>query len=192
MAMITIRQERSTDIPARERLLDAAFGPARLVKTSERLREGRFAADDLSFVAIESGRLVGTARLWSIVAGLGRLALLLGPVAVAEDTRRRGIGAMLVKRALAEAKRLGHRAVLLVGDASYYGGFGFTADATAAYACRGRSSPNAFSDWRWFPPHSPARVALSALLVSGCRKVCPRSSPASCPPGSRCPMPPDL
>jgi predicted N-acetyltransferase YhbS len=132
MALITIRQERSTDIPARERLLDATFGPARLVKTSERLREGRFAADDLSFVAIESGRLVGTARLWNIAAGLGRPALLLGPVAVAEDARRRGIGAILVIRALAEAKRLGHRAVLLVGDVAYYGRFGFTADATAA------------------------------------------------------------
>ena len=70
--MITIRQERSTDIPARERLLDAAFGPARLAKTSERLREGRFAADELSFVAVENGRLIGTARLWSIAAGLGR------------------------------------------------------------------------------------------------------------------------
>ena len=79
-------QERSTDIPARERLLDAAFGPARVAKTSERLREGRFAAEGLSFVAGENGRLVGTARLWDIAAGLGRPALLLGPVAVAETT----------------------------------------------------------------------------------------------------------
>jgi predicted N-acetyltransferase YhbS len=29
LTMITIRNERSTDIPARERLLDAAFGPGR-------------------------------------------------------------------------------------------------------------------------------------------------------------------
>jgi predicted N-acetyltransferase YhbS len=144
MAMITIRQERSTDIPARERLLDAAFGSARLLKTSERLREGRFAADDLSFVAIDNGRLVGTARLWNIAAGLGRPALLLGPVAVAEDARRRGIGAMLVKRALAEAKRLGHRAVLLVGDAPYYGRFGFTAGATTALRLPGPFQPERF------------------------------------------------
>jgi predicted N-acetyltransferase YhbS len=130
--MITIRHERSTDIPARERLLDAAFGTARLRKTAERLREGRFAADGLSLVAIENGRVVGTARLWHIAAGLGRPALLLGPMAVAADTRNRGIGTMLVKRALAEAKRLGHRAVLLVGNAPYYGRFGFSAEATVA------------------------------------------------------------
>jgi predicted N-acetyltransferase YhbS len=142
--MITIRQERSTDIPARERLLDAAFGAGRFAKTSERLRAGRFAANDLSFVAIENGRLVGTARLWSIAAGLGRPALLLGPVAVASDARNRGIGATLVKRALAEAKRLGHRAVLLVGDAPYYGRFGFTVDATTALRLPGPFQPERF------------------------------------------------
>jgi predicted N-acetyltransferase YhbS len=61
--MISIRQERSTDIGPRERLLDAAFGPARVLKTCERLRERRFAAEGLSFVAITNGRLVGSARL---------------------------------------------------------------------------------------------------------------------------------
>jgi predicted N-acetyltransferase YhbS len=142
--MITIRHERSTDIPARERLLDAAFGPARFAKTSERLREGRFAADGLSFVAVENGRVVGTARLWNIAAGLGRPALLLGPVAVAEDARNHGIGALLVKRALAEAKRLGHRVVLLVGDAPYYGRFGFTAEATASLRMPGPFQPERF------------------------------------------------
>jgi hypothetical protein len=87
--MITIRNERSTDIPARERLLDVAFGPARLAKTSQRLREDRFAADELSFSAIENGRLVGTARAWNIAIGTNRPALLLGPVAVACDAQGR-------------------------------------------------------------------------------------------------------
>ena len=53
--MVTIRHERSTDIAARERLLDASFGAGRLAKTSERLREGRFAAEGLSFAAVERG-----------------------------------------------------------------------------------------------------------------------------------------
>jgi predicted N-acetyltransferase YhbS len=144
MAMITIRHERATDIPARERLLDAAFGSARFVKTSERLRKRRFAADGLSFAAIENGRLVGTARLWQVAAGPGRPALLLGPVAVAMEARGRGIGAMLVKRALNEAKRLGHRAVLLVGDASYYGRFGFHAGPTSALRLPGPVQPKRF------------------------------------------------
>jgi predicted N-acetyltransferase YhbS len=132
LTMITIRHERSTDIPTRERLLDAAFGPARCAKASERLREGRFAADELSFAAIDNGRLVGTARLWNIAVGSGRAALLLGPVAVAADARGRGVGGKLVRRVLREARRLGHRAIVLVGDASYYGRFGFSTAKTGA------------------------------------------------------------
>ena len=130
--MVTIRYERSTDIPARERLLDAAFGPARFAKASERLREGRLAAEDLSFAATENGRLIGTVRLWNMSAGLGRPTLLLGPLAVTAEARNRGIGAALMRHALREAKRLDHRAVLLVGDAPYYGRFGFSAEKAAA------------------------------------------------------------
>lgn len=130
--MVTIRNERSTDIAARERLLDAALGPARFAKPSERVREGRFAAEGLSFAALDNGRLVGTVRLWNVSAGLGRPALLLGPLAVAEEARNRGIGTMLMQRALREARRLGHRSILLVGDAPYYGRFGFSAEKTGA------------------------------------------------------------
>jgi len=130
--MVTIRNERSTDIAARERLLDSAFGPERFAKASERLRRDRFAAEGLSFAALDNGRLVGTARLWHVSAELGRPALLLGPLAVAENVRNRGIGAKLMQRALREARRLGHRAVLLVGDAPYYGRFGFSAEKTGA------------------------------------------------------------
>jgi predicted N-acetyltransferase YhbS len=35
-----------------------------------------------------------------------------------------------MRRALTEAAKRGHAAVLLVGDASYYGRFGFSADKT--------------------------------------------------------------
>jgi predicted N-acetyltransferase YhbS len=129
--MITIRHERSTDIAARERLLDAAFGPARFAESSERLREDRFAADGLSFSAIENGRLVGTGRLWNVAIG-ARPALLLGPLAVAPDARGRGIGGKLVRRVLREARALGHGAIVLVGDASYYGRFGFGTAKTGA------------------------------------------------------------
>ncbi len=75
--------------------------------------------------------MVGTARLWNVACGSGQPALLLGPVAVAADCRNRGIGAALVRRALREARRLGHGAVVLVGDAPYYSRFGFTAEKTA-------------------------------------------------------------
>ncbi|HVX91977.1 MAG TPA: N-acetyltransferase, partial [Xanthobacteraceae bacterium] len=130
--MVNIRRERPADAAARERLLDAAFGTERFAKTSERLRECRFPAPDLSFVASEHGRLVGTVRLWPVTLGAGRAGLLLGPLAVAADARNRGIGSALMRHALAAAQRLGHACVLLVGDPPYYGRFGFSAAKTGA------------------------------------------------------------
>jgi predicted N-acetyltransferase YhbS len=131
--MITIRNERTADIAAREALLDKAMGKIkRRRKTSERLRSGRLPADGLAFVATDGERIVGSARLWNIGAESGEAALLLGPMAVASDCRNRGIGGALVRRAVDAARSLGHRAIILVGDAPYYSRFGFTADKTAA------------------------------------------------------------
>jgi predicted N-acetyltransferase YhbS len=135
--MLTIRHERSADVPAREALLDAAFGDSRSAKPSERLREGRRPAAGLSFVAVDHGRLIGTVRLWNVAAGPLRPALLLGPLAVDPACRSHGIGGALMRRALSEAARLGHAAVLLVGDAPYYGRFGFSAAKTVALSMPG-------------------------------------------------------
>jgi predicted N-acetyltransferase YhbS len=138
--MISIRTERPADVAAREALLDVAYGPVRFTKPSQRLREQREAA--LAFVALEQGRVIGTVRLWPVSAGAGRPALLLGPLAVHPDCRRRGLGAALMRRALRAACEAGHAAVLLVGDASYYGRFGFTAEKTGALAMPGSYAPD--------------------------------------------------
>lgn len=129
--MIVLRQERQSDVKARETLLDEAFGKTRFRKTSERLRKGRMPAEGLSLIAADGKRVVGTARLWQVACASGQDILLLGPVAVAQDCRNRGIGAALVRRALRDARRLGHAAIMLVGDAPYYGRFGFSGDKTA-------------------------------------------------------------
>ena len=141
--MVAIRHERTGDVAAREQLLDVSYGPVRFTKTSERLREGRL--PELSLVAADGRRVVGTVRLWPVSAGQGRHSrcgasaleprgglLLLGPLAVDPDCRKRGIGSALVQRALREAKRHGHGAVLLVGDAPYYARFGFSSEKTGA------------------------------------------------------------
>ncbi|MGE3831280.1 MAG: GNAT family N-acetyltransferase [Parvibaculaceae bacterium] len=125
--MVTITQERALDAPAREALLDRAFGKSRRRKTSERLRRGRLPAEGLAFTArSEDGAVIGTVRLWNITAGSAGPALLLGPLAVDAAHRKQGIGATLMRHALDAAKALGHKAVLLVGDEPYYSRFGFS------------------------------------------------------------------
>ena len=100
--------------------------PARFLKTCERLREEHKPAPGLALVAKDdAGELVATLRLWPVFAGLHRPALLLGPLAVAEHARSLGIGARMIRESLSRAEALGHRAVLLVGDAPYYAKFGF-------------------------------------------------------------------
>jgi predicted N-acetyltransferase YhbS len=129
--MVTIRHEKPTDVCARDALLDSAFGAGRTRKSSERLREGRLPAQELALIAADGRRVIGTARLWHVRCDSGQPALLLGPVAVAADCRSRGVGAALVRRALRDARGLGHRAVILVGDPQYYGRFGFSDAKTA-------------------------------------------------------------
>jgi predicted N-acetyltransferase YhbS len=126
--MVTIELERQGDAAAIERILDDAFGAERHRKTAQRLRDGR--APVLSFVAREDDRLIGTLRLWSVRIGRRYRALLLGPVAVDKGHRSRGVGAWLINTGLARAQAMGHRAVILVGDESYYGRFGFSTAVT--------------------------------------------------------------
>src|SRR5262245_49464533 len=144
MAMITIRREIAKDAAAREALLDVGYGAARFTKVSERLREGRLPAAGLALAATDRGRIVGTVRLFDVTAGIARRALLLGPLTVHPDYRGRGIGAALVRRALDDARRLGHRAVMLVGDAPYYGQFGFSSEKTGSLWLPGRYEKHRF------------------------------------------------
>jgi predicted N-acetyltransferase YhbS len=130
--MIVFDRQAPDEFGAVEALLDLSFGPGRTQKTAERLREGRMPADGLALVARDQSmpwgdRLVGTLTFWHVSAGPAVPALLLGPLAVHPDYRCRRLGGALVRRGLERARGLGHRAVLLVGDAPYYAQFGFTA-----------------------------------------------------------------
>lgn len=129
-----IDHETPADVVARESLLDRAMGKDRRKKSSEKIRRGRIPAEGLAFVARDAaGHVIGTVRLWNIEAGVSREgmavdALLLGPLAVDAGHEGKGIGAALMRAALLEARKRGHGAVLLVGDAPYYERFGFFAE----------------------------------------------------------------
>jgi len=137
-AAFVILGESGGDVAAREALLDRAMGSRRRKKSSEKLRRGRRPSEGLAFVARDpSGAVVGTVRLWDVRLGEGPAALLLGPLAVEPGLKSGGIGSALMRHAITEAARLGHGAILLVGDAPYYGRFGFSADRTGALAMPG-------------------------------------------------------
>ncbi|MBN9242968.1 MAG: N-acetyltransferase [Mesorhizobium sp.] len=134
-----ITAETAADIAAREALLDRAMGPGRKKKSSEKLRRGRRPSEGLAFIARDAaGAIVGTVRLWDVRLGEnGPKALLLGPLAVEPSLKSAGIGSALMRHAITEAARLGHKAILLVGDAPYYSRFGFSSQKTGALAMPG-------------------------------------------------------
>ncbi len=121
-------------------------------------------------MASDRGRVVGTARLWNVSAGPSRPALLLGPIAVHPDLRCRGLGGALVQRALEDAQRLGHRAVMLVGDAPYYERFGFSAEATGGLWLPGRYDANRFLAREL----APGALAGARGLVSATGRIEPK------------------
>lgn len=127
------------DRPAIEALLDTAFGPGRHARTASLLRARSAPIAGVSLVASESGRLLGSIQYWPIelVASDVLPLTLLGPVAVAAEARTLGLGRRLLAASLAVADTMRLDPILLIGDASYYGPFGFDAAATAGWSLPG-------------------------------------------------------
>ncbi len=94
-----------------------------------KLRESPCYVPQLDFVAEADGRIVGHViySLAKVITPEGREVEVLsfGPLSVLPDYKMRGVGSALMRRSIAEAKRLGYRAILLYGHPDYYPRFGF-------------------------------------------------------------------
>ena len=137
---VSLRPETPGDAANIEALLDHAFGPGRFVKVSERVREFARFRPDLSFCAVEAGKVVGVVRLWDIHIGANP-ALFLGPLAVHSGRRLDGLGGRLVQYAGEAADTVGAGPILLVGDAPYFERFGYSADPTRGVRLPGPVDP---------------------------------------------------
>jgi len=145
--------------PAIEALLDQRFGPARRNRTAYRLRDGADVLPEFSFVAMLGDRLIGSLQCWPArvrgLSGSRKPLILLGPVAVAADREGQGIASALMQACLAAIDAAAAPPVLLIGDAPFYGRFGFAATAT--------------SHWRL-----PGPVDQNRLLLRGAAAHLPR------------------
>lgn len=123
--MYTIVPEIPDDMWEVEALFDLCFAPGRTALSSYRLREDVATITGLSLVARDtSGILAGAIRYWPVRIGEAA-SLLLGPVAAHPTRQGEGLGRALIEESLRLAAPLGWDRVLLVGDAPYYGRFGF-------------------------------------------------------------------
>lgn len=124
--MYTLSPENSADHWEVEALYDLCFAPGRTALSSYRLRESVPPVPTLSHVARDAdGILAGAIRYWPVRVG-DAASLLLGPVAVHPTRQGEGLGRALIDESLRHAAPLGWERVMLVGDAPYYGRFGFS------------------------------------------------------------------
>jgi predicted N-acetyltransferase YhbS len=130
---LIIRPEKPTDYPAIHRLVKVAFETAQVSNGQEqdfvdKLRASPNYIPELALVAEENGEIIGHIMLTkTYIANVrGPLeALLIAPLAVALEHRKRGIGSKLVWESFELAKKLGYTAVFVVGNPAYYSRFGF-------------------------------------------------------------------
>ncbi|KIT14527.1 GNAT family N-acetyltransferase [Jannaschia aquimarina] len=116
--------EHADDAWEVEALFDHCFAPGRTALSSYRLRDGIPPARDLCLVARADGTIGGAVRFWPIRVG-DHEAMLLGPIAVHPTRQGEGLGAALICEGQERARAAGVERILLVGDAPYYGRFGF-------------------------------------------------------------------
>ena len=131
---MVIRRERPADEAAVDAVTTAAFGApgggepveTRLLRD---LRADPGWIPALSLVAEGPDGAVAGHVVCTRGAVGGAPALGLGPISVAPERQRAGIGSALMHAVVAAAEASGERLVCLLGDPAYYGRFGFVAAA---------------------------------------------------------------
>ena len=143
-AVYDLAPERPDDAWEVESLYDLCFAPGREALSSYRLRDGVAPIAALCLTARDASALLGGAiRAWPVAVGPDRApAALIGPVAVHPTRQGEGLGSAMIRAVQKQAAALGWSRLILVGDAPYYGRFGFA-------RLEGVTMP---------PPTNPARV----------------------------------
>ena len=131
-----VRAEQPGDIEAIRNANVEAFGQEGEANLVNRLRG---VASTLSFVAIESERVVGHIFFSPVEiereCADGLLVLGLAPVAVLPDYQRQGIGSLLIRHSLKECAQFGFKAIVVLGSSKYYPRFGFVAAKEKGFRC---------------------------------------------------------
>jgi putative acetyltransferase len=159
---LNIRAEVDDDCDVIRTVVAAAFSPdvevARLV---DALRRSSAFIPELSLVATADSAVVGHVLLTAAELVDEREVrhgvLVLSPLSVLPQQQRRGIGAALVREALARADAEGKEMVVLQGSPRYYPRFGFRDSRTLGITM---DLPD------WAPPEAGMACPLSAYQPS--------------------------
>ena len=158
LALPTLIPLDQADPAAVDRILDAAFGLDRHKRTAYAIREGTECLSPLCFAAFdEAGELVGTIQAYPVALtdpeGRAHPMIMIGPVAIMPGRQGQGFGRALMAAQAAAIDPAAPLPQVLIGDAPYYGKFGF-AEAPRGWTCPGP----------WDPARLLVRGASPAML----------------------------
>lgn len=139
-----IRSETASDYAAVRAVNESAFGTPAEADLVDRLRQ--IAGPVISLVAVVQRSIVGHIMFSpaTIVEHPEKKVMGLGPMAVAPDHQRRGIGAALVREGLKRVAELDVGAVFVLGHSSYYPQFDFLPAGEFDIRCEFDAPPEAF------------------------------------------------
>ncbi|MEL6541986.1 MAG: N-acetyltransferase [Pseudomonadota bacterium] len=134
-----------------EELLDRVFGEDRHARTAYRIRAGMDWLTAMSFAALDADdMLVGTIQCFPVALvdkdARALPIIMVGPVAILPERQGEGFGKGLMAAMLDAEARLAEDgqtpfAQVLIGDADYYGRWGFSAAMTGGWQCPGPYEP---------------------------------------------------
>jgi len=154
-ARIIIHPETENDYSKITEVNDSAFGQKNEGILIEKLRQTEKFIPELSLVAELNDEIIGHILFYPVLvqSATSRFhTLSLGPMAVAPEYQRKGIGSQLVIEGLKAAKKLGHKSVIVLGHPEFYPRFGF----------------NPASQWNIKAPFdAPDEAFLALELVEG-------------------------
>ena len=134
---IAIRAERAGDQAAVSALITSAFAGAAHASGEEAAIVERLRADGdltLALVAVKNEPIIGQVAFSPVTIDGAKCGWYgLGPVAVAPERQRGGIGAALIERGLSQLEQNGAGGCVVLGDPAYYSRFGFGYDAQLEY-----------------------------------------------------------
>lgn len=134
MKHILIRKEQENEFRTVENLVREAFWDVYRPGCDEhllvhRLRDSAIHLPELSFVAEVDGRIAGAIYYCKAVIkqrnGVKQSVLTFGPLAVAPEFQKQGIGKALIEHTVKQAHSLEYPAIVIYGSPAYYSRFGF-------------------------------------------------------------------
>lgn len=145
LALSTLIPLAAVDPRELDRVLDSAFGADRRGRTAYTIRQGTDWLPALSFAALDEAEvLVGTIQAWPVAltdpAGRAHPLIMIGPVAILPERQGQGFGRALMAAQFAALDPAAPLPQMLIGDAPYYGKFGFT-EAPRGWRCPGPWEP---------------------------------------------------